>query len=95
MGCIDDRGEATGLESGADKRHNVTDMNHEVARPLGCVHWTCALGMEARAVWAGEIQVRVQLTAVAGARSSAAAEVAGIHDCWLVGVGVWFLRVGD
>lgn len=26
----------------------------------------------------------VQLTAVAGARSSAAAEVAGIHDCWLV-----------
>lgn len=31
----------------------------------------------------GEIQVGVQLTAVAGARSSAAAEVAGIHDCWV------------
>lgn len=30
-----------------------------------------------------------QLTAVAGARSSAAAEVAGIHDCWLVGFGDW------
>jgi hypothetical protein len=57
------------------------------------VHWTCALGMEAREVWAGEVQVRVQLTAVAGARSSAAAKVAGIHDCWLVGVGGWVLRV--
>lgn len=39
----------------------------------------------------GEIQARVQLTAVAGARSSAAAEVAGIHDCWLgLGVGLVF-----
>lgn len=65
--------------------------SHEVTRPLGCAldlgSGDGGPGQYARARF--RYRYGVQLTAVAGARSSAAAEVAGIHDCWLVGVGDW------
>lgn len=70
------------------RRHGATRSRDHLD-----VHWTWALGMEARAACVGKISGTGQLTAVAGARSSAAAEVAGIHDCWLVGVRDWWLRV--
>lgn len=87
MGCIDECDEA--IRVWIKGRRGSPRCRHEATRSrdhLG-VHWTWGLGMEARAACAGKIHVQVrgvQLTAVAGARSSAAAEVAGIHDCWLV-----------
>lgn len=72
------RGHTFGMEG----RRGLQCRQHEATRSRDHldVHCPWSLGMEARAVCVGKIQVRVQLTAVAGARSSAAAEVAGIHD---------------
>lgn len=81
MGSMENRDEGIELGRRAHRLVAPSARGHETTwMCIGLAPWRWMPG----SVWA-EIQVGVQLTAVAGARSSAAAEVVGIHDCLVWG----------